>query len=86
MKLQEYIYMRECNKNGIRIYPILRHGYYYLVIERNKSEEFHPREVIGKPKEGEQRYDPNKEEWHVKILELYEHLYHSQVMPKSKTA
>lgn len=86
MKRQEYTYMHECNKNGIRIYPIVKYGSYFLVVEFNRTHEFFPHEIIGAPKVGEVRYDPNKPEWSEKMLELYAHLYQTKIAPKSKVA
>lgn len=85
-KRKEYTYMHRCNKNGIRIYPVLKYGYYYLEIEFNKTHEFFPHERIGKPKTGEVRYDPGKKDWGEKILSLYEHLYKTKIAPKSDAA
>lgn len=85
MKRQEYSYMTECLKNGIRIYPILKYGGYYLEIEFNKTHEFHRHEII-KIKPGEIKYDRTTKEWCSKILELYEHFYTTKIAPKSAAA
>lgn len=84
-KRQEYTYMHLCNQNGIRIYPVLKYGYYYLEIEFNKTHEFFLHEKI-KVKTGEVRYDPGKNEWSEKMLSLYEHLYKTKIAPKSDAA
>ena len=81
----KWYYTVQCHKNGIRIYPIFKYGYYYLAIEFNKTAEFLAHEVI-KIKPGEMKYDTNTRAWGDKILELYEHLYHEKVMPKMGAA
>ena len=81
MNLRGLKYMSKCLKAGIRIYPVLKYGSYYLEIEFNKSSEFLPREVIRK-KLGDQRYRTNTTAWSDKALELYEYLYNTKVMPK----
>lgn len=86
MKNPAYTYMRECNKNGIRIYPVLKYGYYYLEVEFNRTEEFNTYERLRKPKCGEIKYDPAGKEWTEKILELYEHFYQTKVRPKLDAA
>tara|TARA_R110002050_G_scaffold69507_2_gene150315 strand:+ start:5035 stop:5292 length:258 start_codon:yes stop_codon:yes gene_type:complete len=85
MKNPAYTYMKECNKNGIRIYPVLKYGYYYLEIEFNRTEEFNPYERI-RTKPGEIKYETNGKEWTEKILELYEHLYKTKVRAKLDVA
>ena len=81
MKKHKWWHMVQCNKNGIRIYPVLKYGYYYLEIEFNRSSDFDRHEII-RTRRGEVRYDANKKEWGEKVLELYEHLYKTKVMPK----
>lgn len=85
MKRQEYSYMSKCLKHGIRVYPILKYGGYYLIIEFNRTPEFFPNEIIDTVP-GEVKYDKNKNEWSDKMLELYEHLYRTKVAPKTKAA
>lgn len=85
MKNPAYTFMRECNKNGIRIYPILKYGYYYLEVEFNRSEEFLAHERI-RTKPGEIKYATDGKEWSDKILELYEVLYRTKVRPKLDAA
>ena len=85
MNLRGLYCMGKCNKAGIRIYPVLKYGSYYLEVEFNKSAEFLPREVI-KKKMGTERYPTNTNAWSDKALELYEHFYHTKLMPKSEAA
>ena len=80
-KREEYTVMSRCLKAGIRIYPVLKYGYYYLEVEFNRTSEFLRHEIVN-TKTGEIKYDPNKSEWTTKILELYDHLYRTKVMPK----
>lgn len=77
--------MSDCNKHGIRIYPVLKYGKYQLVVEFNRSAEFLPHEII-RTRMGEQRYSTNTKEWSEKMLELYEHLYKTKVAPKLSAA
>lgn len=81
MTQQDFYYMSQCNKNGIRIYPVPIYGKYVLYVEYNKSSEFLAHEVI-QIKPGQEKYDPNKPDWTLKILELYHHLYDRKIMPK----
>ena len=85
MKRPGYTYMSRCNKNGIRIYPVLKYGSYFLVVEFNRTHEFFPHEII-KTQTGEVRYDPNAKIWSQKMLDLYEHLYKTKISPKSEAA
>ena len=81
MKRVEYTYMADCNKNGIRIYPVFKYGFYYLEVEFNKTSEFLRHEII-RTKPGEIKYSTSEKLWTVKILELYEKLYRTKVRPK----
>lgn len=70
--------MSLCNKEGIRIYPIVEYGKYKIEVEFNQTQEFLPRNII-RTKQGEGRYDVNGNDWFMKILELYEHLYETRI-------
>jgi hypothetical protein len=86
MKNQALSYMVACNKEGIRVYPIIKYGSYFLEVEFNKTSEFLDRDRIGKPKTGEIRYDVNKDDWTGKILELYEKLYFKYIKNQKNAA
>lgn len=85
MKIKAFEYVSDCNKHGIRIYPVLKYGKYQLVVEFNKSSEFLPHEII-RTRMGEVRYPTETAEWSNKMLELYEHLYKTKVVPKLSAA
>lgn len=73
----------ECNKAGVRIYPVVKHGMYLLEIEYNKSSRFKKGDII-KIKKGTQKYNPRKKDWQEKIEELYRNIYEKNLMPKSE--
>ena len=50
--------MSECNKSGIRVYPIKKYGTYYLEVEYNKTSEFLSKDKIRIIK-GKERYQTN---------------------------
>lgn len=76
-------YQTACNARGIRIYPVLQYGTYFLEVEYNKSKDWEPR-YITKLQRGKIRFDPKKTEWIDKIRELYKELYETKVLPKLK--
>lgn len=73
----------ECNKAGVRIYPIVKHGLYVLEIEYNKTARFRKDEIL-KIQKGNQKYSPNKNEWQEKIEQLYRNIYEKKLKPKSE--
>ena len=73
----------ECNKAGVRIYPVPKNGLYTIEIEYNKTPRFRKSEII-KIKKGTQKYNPNKKDWQEKIEQLYENIYSKNLKPKSE--
>jgi len=86
MKREEYTIMAACNKAGIRIYPVLQYGYYYLEVEFNRSSEFNRYERIGKPKRGEIKHATDSLGWVQAMLDKYKELYEEKVKPKLNVA
>ena len=76
-------YQTECNKRGVRIYPVSYYSSLILEIEFNKSADFKGFSVQ-KIIRGETRYDPKKQEWAIKIKEKYKQIYDTRILPRLK--
>lgn len=79
MRLPESHIMSQCNKRGIRIYPI-RHAWHYYVIEIeiNKTAAFLHKD-IKRIITDKKIYDVKKTKWVDKIHELYKYFYDKYV-------
>ena len=71
-------YMSECNKAGIRIYPVPKFGEYFLEVEFNKTSMFLKKD-IRKIVKGKEMYRQKSSEWGEKIKELYKHFYNTKL-------
>ena len=74
-------YQTQCNKRGVRIYPVSYYSSLILEIEFNRSEAFTPfsvQQII----RGETRYDPKGKEWVEKLREKYKQIYETRILPR----
>ena len=69
-------YMGTCNALGIRIFPVPRGVFYFLVIEFNELKDFSLR--ASKIIEGKRLYHHQSPEWSEKINEGYKHYFDAQ--------
>lgn len=76
-------YQSECNKRGVRIYPVNYYSSVILEIEFNKTVDFKPfavQQII----RGETRYEPKKPEWVEKLKSKYKEIYETKILPRLK--
>lgn len=76
-------YQSECNKRGVRIYPVSYYSSLILEIEFNKTADFKPfgvQQII----RGETRYEAKKPEWVEKLHEKYQQIYETRILPRLK--
>lgn len=82
--------MSECNKVGIRVYPVPRGKYYYLIVAFHKKTFMHGDLIYdfstgaSKIIEGKKMYHSSGKEWVEKIHELYKHFYENKIKPKNE--
>ena len=82
--------MSECNKVGIRIYPVPKGVYYFLVVAFYKKR-FQKGDLVydfskgaSKIIEGKKMYHNKGNEWVIKIRELYRYFYENKIKQKKK--
>jgi hypothetical protein len=68
--------MTYCNNLGIRIFPVPRGVFYFLVIEFNEVNDFSLR--ASKIIEGKKLYEQKGTEWVEKIHDGYTHYFNAQ--------
>lgn len=76
-------YQSECNKRGVRIYPVNYYSSVILEIEFNKTADFKPfavQQII----RGETRYETQKPEWVEKLKTKYKEIYETKILPRLK--
>ncbi len=76
-------YQSECNKRGVRIYPVSYYSSLILEIEFNKTIDFKPfgvQQII----RGEARYEKNKPDWVEKLRDKYKQIYETRILPRLK--
>ena len=74
-------FQTECNKRGVRIYPVNYYSSLILEIEFNRSpnfEIFSQQQII----RGESRYEPKGTEWIEKLRAKYEEIYNTRIKPR----
>ena len=74
-------YQSECNKRGVRIYPIPDYTMYLLEMEFNRTVEFDPVHIQSIVR-GDTRYSPKKKEWVEKIQAKYKQIYETRILPR----
>ena len=74
-------FQAECNKRGVRIYPVPNYSMYVLEIEFSKSASFEPyaRQTIVR---GDTRYGMKSREWVDKIYSKYRQIYLTRIKPR----
>ena len=74
-------YQKECNKRGVRIYPVPNYNMYVLEIEFSRSANFEPyakQSVV----RGDTRYSIKGKEWIEKIYAKYKQIYLTRIKPR----
>ena len=74
-------FQAECNKRGVRIYPVPNYGMYILEMEFNKTPNFEPY-AIQSIVRGETRYTPKSDQWIDKIFAKYRQIYLTRIKPR----
>ena len=76
MTMEQSRHMTFCNALGIRIFPVPRGVFYFLVVEFNELKDFSLR--ASKIIEGKKLYHSLSTEWTEKIHEGYKHYFNAQ--------
>jgi len=74
-------YQSECNKRGVRIYPVPNYNMYVLEIEFSKSAGFEPFATQSIMR-GDTRYGMKSSDWEDKIFAKYKQIYLTRIKPR----
>lgn len=74
-------FQAECNKRGVRIYPVPNYSMYILEIEFSKTASFEPYAVQSIVR-GDTRYSMKGKDWIEKIYDKYRQIYLTRIKPR----